>query len=124
MNSDKFIFAVDSSPQQPGNVYLSLIMVQGELQPEISELTLSSYRFRPATWKASNPSPVLLASAQLPAFVHMATDIQHVPFKSGLFYLTKAMKTDTFLTNARLNLFFHTFKAGGNLVCICPGPST
>lgn len=74
MNSGKFTFSVDSSPQQPGNVYLALIMVQGELQPEIAELTLSSYRFRPATWKASNPSPVLLASAQLPAFIRTATE--------------------------------------------------
>lgn len=49
-------------------------MVQGELQPEIAELTLSSYRFRPATWKASNPSPVPLASAQLPAFIGAATE--------------------------------------------------
>lgn len=77
MNSDRFTFAVDSSPQQPGNVYLSLIMVQGELQPEIAELTLSSYRLRPATWMASSPSPVPLASAQLPAFTRVAS--KHAP---------------------------------------------
>lgn len=74
INSDTFTFAADSSPQQSGDVYLSLIMVQGELQPEIAELTLSSYRFRPATWKASNPSPMPLASAQLPAFAQAAAE--------------------------------------------------
>lgn len=60
--------SADGSPQQPGNVYLSLIMVQGELQPEIAELSLSSYRPRPAAWMASSPSPAPLASAQLPVF--------------------------------------------------------
>lgn len=75
MNSDEFTSAADSSPQQPGNVYPSLIMVQGELQPEIAELTLSSYSFRPAAWKASNPSPVPLASAQLPAFMGAAAEL-------------------------------------------------
>lgn len=107
MNSGKFTFVVDSSPQQPGNIYLSLIMVQGELQPEIAELTLSRYRSRPAVWKASNPSPVPLASAQIPAFTQQPRSIQPVPLKSGLFYLITAMGKDAFLTNAWLNLFFH-----------------
>lgn len=49
-------------------------MVQGELQPEIAELNLSSYSFRPAACKVSDPSPVLLASAQLPAFIWTATE--------------------------------------------------
>lgn len=96
MNSDKFTFAVDSSPQQPGNVYLSLIMVQGELQPEIAELTLSSYRFRPATWTTSNPSPVPLASAQIPAFTQTASKHPNHPTQKWGFLLIKAMGTDAF----------------------------
>lgn len=124
MNSGKFTFVVDSSPQQPGNIYLSLIMVQGELQPEIAELTLSRYRSRPAVWKASNPSPVPLAWAQIPAFTQQPQSIQPVPLKSGLFYLITAMGKDAFLTNAWLNLFFHRLKAGHSLTHVCPGWST
>lgn len=69
INSDPFTFAADSSPQQSGDVYLSLIMVQGELQPEIAELTLSSYRPRPASGRCPSlhprrwPQPSLCCSA-------------------------------------------------------------
>lgn len=103
INSDTFTFAADSSPQQSGDVYLSLIMVQGELQPEIAELTLSSYRFRPATWKESNPSPMPLASAQL----LLSCRAQLVPLRSRALSLIKVLGADAFLTNACLNLFLH-----------------
>lgn len=122
-NSDKFTFSVDSSPQQPGNVYLSLIMVQGELQPEIAELTLSSYRFRPAAWKASNPSPVLLASAQLPAFIRRAAEHPAGAAQEWAFLYDKG-DDNRRISGKWLNLFCHALKAGDNFIRIFPGPST
>lgn len=61
-------------------------MVQGELQPEIAELSLSSYRPRPAAWMASSPSPAPLASAQLPVFAWQLQSSWAAALKSGILW--------------------------------------